>query len=102
MKVEKIESQQRERYGDYYETWEIVTDGERKDEVIAYCLGNLVNSRPYKDSDDSPLPESAEWHKLIRFGEKRSGDAAYYFRGYWEIKGTDNGYLFTKVSPYTD
>ena len=102
MLVNLVESQQRERYGDYYKTWEIVTDGESKKEVIEYCLNNLVNNKPYTDSDDSPLPESAEFHKLIRYGEKRSGDAAYYFRGYWEMKDMDNGYLFTYVQPYAD
>ena len=102
MNVIKIESRQRERYGDFFEVWEIITEGETKEDVIDYCLENLVNSKPYRDSDDSPMPESKEFHKLIRHGEKRSGDMAYYFRGYWEIEESSNGYLFTHVSPYAD
>ena len=100
--AKKIESRQRERYGDFFETWEIKTDGETREEAVAYCLEKLVNHKPYKDSDDSLLPESSEWHKAIQHGGSRSWDAAYYFRGYWEMKKTENGYLFTKVSPYAD
>lgn len=102
IRAKKIESRQRERYGDFFETWEISTDGETREEAVAYCLEQLVNHKPYKDSDDSLLPESSEWLKAIRHGGSRFGDAAYYFRGYWEMKKAENGYLFTKVSPYTD
>jgi len=81
-------------YGDSFRVWDIKTDCKDKAEVLEYCFTNIYQCR---------IPESAEWHKNIRYatGEK-SGDANYYFAGYYELNKTDTGYKFTVCEPFTD
>lgn len=81
-------------YGDYFKEWDVTTDLP-KDEVVQWCLENLAKHQ---------VPESSEWHANIRYGAARSGDANYYFAGYYEMKkitGTGN-YHFVYCLPYCD
>lgn len=80
-------------YGDFFRVWEIETD-EEKDKVLEYCFTNLYKCR---------VPESSEWHKNIRFGTGlKSGDANYYFAGYYSLEKVDNGFKFTVCEPFAD
>nr|DAF81553.1 MAG TPA: hypothetical protein [Caudoviricetes sp.] len=81
------------KYGDFFRVWEIETDMS-KEAVLEKCFAELYKRR---------LPESAEYHREIRFETGgHSGDADYYFRGYYTLESIDNGYKFTVCEPYAD
>lgn len=83
---------QYQKYGDFFRVWEIETDMS-KEEVLEKCA-ELCKRK---------LPESVEYHKEIRYGSgRRSGDANYYFRGYYTLEEIENGYKFTVCEPYAD
>lgn len=83
---------QHKRYGDFFSEWEIITDLQ-EDEVIEWCFANLYNHR---------VPPSGEWHANIRYGAEKSGDAAYYFAGYYSIEKIDCGFKFIICEPFCD
>lgn len=84
---------QYEKYGDFVREWEIETDLS-KEEVLDKCFTELYKKQ---------LPESAEYHKEIRYGiGGHSGDADYYFAGYYTLEQTEKGYLFKVFEPYAD
>lgn len=80
------------RYGDFFREWEIETD-EPEEAVLEYCFTELYKRR---------VPEEAEWKANIRCGGPKSGDAGYYFAGYYNLKKTETGYHFTICEPYAD
>lgn len=98
IEAKKIESRQRERYGDYFQVWAIKTD-ETKDNVLEYCFSQFCRGK---------LPGYGEWLRNIRVGGEHSGDANYYFSGYYRLEeqpaeiGEGKKYLFTHVLPYCD
>jgi hypothetical protein len=80
-------------YGDFFRVWEIKTDAEKQD-VLDYCFANVYRR---------PVPESGEWHRNIRYGTgEKSGDANYYFAGYYTLAKIEGGWTFTVCEPYTD
>lgn len=79
-------------YDDYFKEWDVTTDLP-KDEAVQWCLENLAKHQ---------VPESAEWHANIRYGAARSGDANYYFAGYYQMKEITGGYHFVYCLPYCD
>lgn len=84
---------QYKRYGDYFHKWDIETDLP-KEEVLEKCFSELYKRK---------IPESTEWHKEIRYGTgEHSGDANYYFAGYYTLTKTEGGYQFSVCEPYAD
>lgn len=84
---------QYKRYGDFFRAWEIETDMP-KEAVIEKCFSELYKTK---------LPEEKEWRKEIRYGVgSHSGDAGYYFRGYYTLETIAGGYKFTVCEPYAD
>ena len=101
IKAEQIHCGQFKRYGDFFRIWEIETD-EPKEAVKEYCFKELYNK-----SYDVPL--SSEWHANININGAKSGDASYYFRGYYtltKLSWTENEplvkYEFKVCEPYAD
>ena len=84
---------QYKRYGDLFRVWEIETKCQDKEKTLEYCFTELYKRR---------VPESGEYHANIRIGGEKSGDANYYFAGYYTLKKTNTGYNFTVCEPYTD
>jgi hypothetical protein len=94
LKAQPIHCGQYKPYGDFFRVWDIETDCEDKGKVLEYCFTSLYQSR---------IPESDEWHKNIRYGTgEKSGDANYYFAGYYNLNKTATGYKFTVCEPFTD
>lgn len=85
-------SGQYKRYDDYFKEWDITTDLP-KEEVVKWCFDNLTNRE---------VPESKEWHENIRIGGTKSGDANYYFDGYYQVKEIQGGFHFIFCLPYCD
>lgn len=80
-------------YGDFVREWKIETDLS-KEEMLQKCFTELLKRK---------VPESAEYHREILHGTGgHSGDADYYFAGYYILTGTENGYLFKVFEPYAD
>ena len=79
-------------YGDFFRVWEISTD-RSKEETVEWCFENLSKRR---------VPTSAEWHKNIRIDGEKSGDAGYYFAGYYAIEPIESGFKFTICEPFAD
>lgn len=97
IKAKQTECGQRKRYGDFFRVWEIETD-EPKEAVLEYCFKEL-----YKRKGIDMLPTKGEWMKEIRVGTgSHSGDASYYFRGYYQLDQTETGFKFTVGEPYAD
>lgn len=98
IEAKKIESRQRERYGDFFQVWAIKTD-EPKEKVLEYCFSEFCKGK---------LPRFAEWLREIRDGGGHEGDANYYFAGYYRLEeqpaevGEVKKFLFTHVLPYCD
>lgn len=81
------------KYGDFVREWDIETDLP-KEEVLDKCFTELYKRR---------LPESAEYHREIKFETGgHSGDADYYFAGYYTLSKTEKGYQFKVFEPYAD
>lgn len=84
---------QHKKYGDFFREWDIETDLP-KEEALEKCFSELYKRK---------IPESAEWHKEIRYGTgEHSGDAKYYFAGYYTLTKTERGYQFSVCEPYAD
>lgn len=83
---------QYKRYGDFFREWFVESDMS-EEETLEWCFSNLYKRR---------VPESAEWHANIRIGGAKSGDAGYYFAGYYTFKKVDNGYRFVICEPNAD
>lgn len=80
-------------YGDFVREWKIETDLS-EEETLEKCFTELLKRK---------VPESAEYHREIRYGTgSHSGDADYYFAGYYTLTGAENGYLFKVFEPYAD
>lgn len=80
-------------YGDFVREWKIETDLS-EEETLEKCFTELLKRK---------VPESAEYHREIRCNTGgHSGDAYYYFAGYYTLTGTENGYLFKVFEPYAD
>ena len=101
IKATNIHSGQYKRYGDFFRVWDIESD-EPKEAVLAYCFKEIYKRDPI-------LPTEAEWRKNIRIGGSQSGNASYYFRGYYTLKsaggsyeGEITKYTFTVCEPYAD
>lgn len=94
IKVESIHSGQYKPYGDSFYVWKLETDINDEQTILDYCHANF--SRGNKE-----LPSSGEWHKNIRFGGEKSGDANYYFTGYYSLTKRDYGWEFKICEPYT-
>ena len=84
---------QYKRYGDFFREWDIETDLP-EEEALEKCFDKLYRGRR--------VPPSGEWHANIRSGGAKSGDAAYYFAGYYTMKKTETGYHFTICEQYAD
>lgn len=81
-------------YGDFFIVWEVETEYTEKDTVLDYCFENLYKRK---------VPESAEYHRNIRYGTgEKSGDANYYFAGYYTLEKIFGGYRFTVCEPFAD
>lgn len=94
IKTTQIQCGQSKPYGDFFRIWDIVTDIKDKKAILDYCFTELYKRR---------VPESAEWSKNIRFGTgTKSGDADYYFAGYYKLENTATGYKFTVCEPFAD
>lgn len=94
IKAKQTECGQRKKYGDFFRVWEIETD-EPREAVLEYCFEEL-----YKRNG---IPTEEEWRKEIRHGTgAHSGDADYYFRGYYRLEKTKTGFKFTVGEPYAD
>lgn len=93
LKVEQIQSAQDKPYGDFFRKWKITTEEQDIEKIRKYCLENLAKKE---------LPEYQEFLKNIRYGGAESGNADYYFRGYYTLGRTDYGYLFILGEPYAD
>lgn len=92
---------QYKRYGDFFRVWDIEAD-EPKEAVLDYCFKELYKRNPI-------LPTEGEWMEAIRIGGEHSGDAGYYFRGYYTLKsaggsyeGEKTNYTFTVCEPFAD
>ena len=83
---------QKRRYGDFISEWELKT-AEPEENVHKWCLETLTAL---------PLPERSEWSKNIAYGSEHFGDPDYYFRGYYEMRPIEGGYLFEIHQPYAD
>lgn len=80
-------------YGDYFRVWDIKTDATKED-VIERCFSEVYKCR---------IPETSEFHRNIRYGTgEKSGDASYYFSGYYTIEPIDGGFRFTVCEPFAD
>lgn len=84
-------SGQKRKYGDYYESYKIFTDGEDKQTVLNYCQTKVKNG---------VYPEKEEFFAKVYSNEKT--DLSYYFHGYYTLDKTDLGYLYTICKPNTD
>lgn len=81
-------------YGDYIQEWDIEADGVDSETILNYCFENLSKKQ---------LPEKSEYTKNIRYGSgEHSGDAGYYFAGYYTLFKTESGYKFSTYEPYAD
>jgi hypothetical protein len=86
---ECIRSGQKGAYGDHEEIYKITVE-EGKDyseeDILNYCF--TVISR----------------HKVQSYREwcDAHGDMGKYFSGYYTLNATPGGYMYTKISPYTD
>lgn len=87
-----VHSGQYRRYDDFYREWEIKTDASAE-ETLEWCFENLCKRR---------IPESAEWHKNVRYGGEKSGDMGYYFAGYYTMHPIPEGFYFKVCEPYCD
>lgn len=93
----RIDFGQKERYGDFYRTWNIITDLPRE-AVVRRCLEELAKR---------DIPERTEWINNIRKGGEGDDDYDYYFRGSYTLttQGTGEtitGYIFEVREPYAD
>ncbi len=84
---------QYKRYGDLFRVWDIQTECQDKAKVLEYCFSELYKRK---------IPESSEYHANIRIDGEKSGDANYYFAGYYTLEKTNTGYKFTVCEPYAD
>ncbi len=85
---------QYKRYGDFFRVYEIETDLTDEEIVIKWCFENV-----YK----RVVPKEDEYMRAIRYGTgEKSGDADYYFAGYYSIKKVNGGFRFQICEPYTD
>lgn len=90
--VKTIHKGQYKPYGDSYYVYEVTAVYTTEQVVLDYCKKEL---HPCTE-------ESYEWHKNIRWGGAKSGDASYYFNGYYVFKKiNENKYQYTVVKPYT-
>lgn len=102
--AKQIEYGHKERYGDFYRTWNIITDLPRE-AVVRRCLAELAKR---------DMPERTEWLKNIRKGlenirkgGERDDVDDYYFRGSYTLTAqgegeTITGYVFEVREPYAD
>jgi len=93
IKVEQLHCGQYRSYGDFFRVWSLETEVEDKETILNYCFENLYKRR---------LPESIDYHRNIRFGGEKSGDANYYFEGYYQLDKCQTGWKFTVCEPYCD
>lgn len=93
VKVEQIQCGQNRPYGDFFRKWKIETKEKDISKIKQYCFENL-----YKKE----LPEKHEYLKNIRHDGKESGNADYYFAGYYSLENAPYGYLFTVAEPFCD
>ncbi|WP_337664223.1 hypothetical protein [Suilimivivens sp.] len=93
--VKQTHCGQYKAYGDFFRVWEITTEAS-VEETMKYFYENIHKLK-------TPLPSEGEWRAAIRFGTgEHSGDASYYFRGYYKIERIENGYRITVCEPYAD
>jgi len=94
IKTKETHCGQYKSYGDFFRVWEIETDCEDKEKILEYCFANIYKRR---------VPESVEWHRNVRFGTgEKSGDANYYFAGYYALEKMSTGFKFTVCEPFAD
>ena len=101
IKAKQIHCGQYKRYGDFFRVWDITSNLPYGD-VLEYCFKEL-----YKK--DYVIPTEFEWRQAIKVGGPKSGDAGYYFRGYYTLKsaggiyeGETTEYTFTVCEPFAD
>lgn len=84
---------QKSRYGDYYREFKVrTTEGESRNDILAYIKRGEITCRPEKDT----------WEKKLRDGGDEA-DMRYYFRGYYTLTQIgENEWLYTTVEPYAD
>lgn len=86
---ECIRSGQLGAYRDHEAVYKITVE-EGKDyseeDILDYCFTNISKHK---------VQSRSEWSKAC-------GDMGKYFAGYYTLNATPGGYMYTKVSPYTD
>ena len=93
-KATSVHCGQYKRYGDFFRVWEIETENEDEEAVLNFCFENLYKGK---------VPSESEWRVAIKYGTgEKSGDAAYYFAGYYKLERIEKGYKFTICEPYCD
>lgn len=92
-KATQTQCGQYKRYGDFFREWDIETDMP-KEEALGKCFEELYHGRK--------VPPKGEWQANIVIGGEKSGDADYYFRGYYTMEKRETGYHFTICEPFAD
>jgi len=83
---------QYEKFGDFFEVYEVITDEMDFNTVLESCKKDLFK----KD-----LPLYCDWHPNIMYKGAKWDDADYYFRGYCTLVHIGDNWKFTVCSPST-
>lgn len=86
---ECIRSGQKGSYGDHEAVYKVTVEEGKdysREDILDYCFTFISK---YK------VQSREEWSQA-------HGDMGKHFAGYYTLTNTDGGYLYTKISPYTD
>ena len=86
---ECIRSGQKGAYGDHESVYKItIEEGKNysEEDVLDYCFSVISKHK---------VQSRSEWSQAF-------GDMGKHFAGYYTLNPTQGGYLYTKISPYTD
>lgn len=86
---ECIRSGQKGPYQDSESVYKIAVEEGKdysKEDILDYCFTVISRHK---------VQSLQEWHE-------NHGDMDKYFSGYYTLNTTQGGYMYTKVSPYTD
>ena len=97
MKIINEWHKQLQRYGDFYNHYEVETDADEKT-FIEYALKEIIK----RDLPSEAEWEEAEWEEKVKYGGEKYCDMDYYFNGYYTIEKTEKGFIFEMVHPYDD
>jgi hypothetical protein len=83
----------------------------RSGQISAYCDHEAVYKVTVEEGKDYSEEDILDYcftviskHKVQSRSEwaKACGDMGKYFAGYYTLNATPGGYMYTKISPYTD